>query len=307
MRLEFTYSFSDLKEALQPANASVRRKPRRWRALGQALFAAFAMFWVMMFFAVGPGSNKPWPLAGKPIDLLSDVFPSLVPAALFSALLVFAGWQSWRRSRFPPRPPGARRRPAGSRIVISVIFVLIVFSTIAFFERYEFLLWTPTRTERYLVSGGPWAVIVLLFAVFAIANHRWAIRAQWVGKPGWRRHKVVEIDAMGYLAVDELTQFRYGWGYFIGARETENLLVLTAEDSQQHIVPKRAFADVVDLQRCKMLLQSVITHTSFWPAEPTGFEMIPTPALPLSTIPAKTPEQAMHGGGSEPPAPSSPT
>ncbi|HEX5243489.1 MAG TPA: YcxB family protein [Tepidisphaeraceae bacterium] len=186
------------------------------------------------------------------------------------------------------------------------MILLIVFGTIALFEHAEFLLWTPTRTQRFLVSGGPWVVTILLLVVFGFANHRWTIRAKWL-TPGWRRPKVVEIDAMGYLVIDELTQFRYAWGYFTAARETENLLILVAEDSQRHIIPKRAFVSPADLHRCKALLQGVITNTSFWAAPPTGFEMIPTPVLPLPTLPVERSKREMDGRESDPTIPSAPT
>jgi hypothetical protein len=215
-------------------------------------------------------------------------------------------WKTLRGRRKAPSGPVPAERTLSAR-VIGAAFGLLLGALIVLLLHSDYVLpISPTRPQRILLSGGPWALAIALLIVSGKLQRRRAALNQWKTSPGWERPKTAEIDVFGYHVSDDVTRHHYAWPHFTRARETENLLILHAEDSRQHIIPKRAFANPAEIQQCRAMLQTFIGKTDFMVA-PGGFEVIPTPVLPLPGLPETTFQPATADTGTEPIVPSAAT
>ena len=309
MRLEFTYTFEDLRETLTAPQTAAQRAARKRRRIINLIC------WTLTFFSFGflvwssrssprrPSIlERPWILDGMPVDLVADVLPGVLAVAFLCIFVLLASWNIWRASRVKrPDPTANARHPVRQAIGI-VLGLLLAGSAILLTRRDAVLLWMPTRGERILASGGPGLAMIFLLILMGTLQRRWNIGKQWVSKPGWQRPRTIEMDGQGFRAWDAISRYEFSWPYFVRARETEHLLVLVGEDELQHMVPKRAFADAAEIERCRSLLQSMIGKVEFQ-VVPTGFEIMPQRVLPLPALELPAAENAQ----SEPVVQSSPT
>lgn len=279
MRIEFTYQLEDVREAMTPIAARRRSRTLR-RVISIVSWSVFALGMAFIWWIGRIAPSPPWALDGTPMDLISDVLPAALLGTFVCALMIIVAWKAWRGSRRVAIAEQSGKPTLSARIIGGLFGLLIAGTAYLLIVPSWVVLWTPTRTERILASAGPMALVIFLLIVAGKLQQRWNAAKQWVSKPGWKRPKVLELDASGYHISDALTRHDYAWASFIRARETENLLLLVAEDAQQHLVPKRAFSGPEELQRCRSLLQSMIAKTEFL-VQPTGFEVIPKPALPV--------------------------
>lgn len=299
MRLQFTYEIGDLKETLTPVITADRRRARMQRRILTVYIYTFsavcfgAMFWLR--------SLRPeplWELDGTPIDFVSDVLPGWLCAAYMCVIFCSVLTKSLRS----PKPSSTTippTRTVSARVIGAAFGLLVAALVLLFLDQAYVMPISPTRTQRILLSGGPWALTIILMIVSGSVRRRRSATIQWEKNPSWIRPKTMEIDACGYRVSDELAQLHYTWRYFISARETENLLILKAEDSRQHIIPKRAFSDPAQIQQCRAMLQTFIGKTEFM-VVPTGFEVIPKPVLPLPPLPQTSSQPATTQAGKDP-------
>lgn len=303
MRLEFTYTFEDLRETLTaPQTAAQRAARKRRRIVNLICWPVTALGFGLFIWASRFTPGVPWVLDGMPVDLVADVLPGVLAVAFLCIFVLLASWNTWRASRVKRPDPTAIARSLVTQVIGIILGLLIAASAILLTRRDVVLLWMPTRGERILASGGPGLAMIFLLIVMGTLQRRWNIGKQWVSKPGWQRPRTIELDAQGFRAWDAISRYDFSWAYFVKARETENLLVLVGEDELQHMIPKRAFADAAELERCRALLQSMIGKVEFQ-VTPTGFEILPQRVLPLPSLDFPAVEKA----GSEPVVQSSQT
>jgi hypothetical protein len=280
MRIEFTYQFEDVREALHP-DAARRRSRALRRIISIVSWSIFVLSMAFIYWLRQFTPSRPWALDGMPLDLISDVLPSALLGTFVCALMIIVAWKAWRGSRVAAAEVQPGKTTASARIIGGLLGFSVAGAIYLLIKPDWVIPWTPTRTQRILLSAGPMAVVILLLIMAGKLQQRWTAARHWVSKPGWKRPKVLELDATGYHISDALSRQHYAWASFVRARETGNLFILMAEDAQQYVVPKRAFSGPEELQQCRSLLQSMIAKTDFL-VQPTGFEVIPKPVLPLA-------------------------
>jgi len=182
--------------------------------------------------------------------------------------------------------------------------VVTALGTLTLLNRDWVIVWRPTREQLVLLEIGPWMVDLLLLVLLGHLHRRWSARQQWLSKPGWRRAKAIEMDEQGFSLLDAMSRVQHRWPYFRRARETANLIVLISEDGLQYLTPKRAFADPLDADRTRGLIQNMVPQTTFL-TRPGGFAVVPRPAIPLPPIdrherPDVAPLDAIPHGGDHP-------
>jgi hypothetical protein len=293
MRLEFTYTFADLQETLTaPQSAAQRASRKRRRIINMICWPVTALGFGVLIWASRFTPRRPWVLDGMPLDVVADVLPGVLAAAFLCLFVFLASWRAWRASRVKRPDPTANARGPVVQVIGIVLGLMIAGGTVLLTRKDAVLLWMPTRSERILASGGPGLAMIFLLIATATLHQRWNIRKLWVSKPGWLRPRTIEMDAQGFRAWDAISRYEFAWPYVVKARETENLLVLVGEDELQHMIPKRAFADAAEIERCRALLQSMIGKVEFQ-VTPTGFEILPQRVL---SLPALEPQAAQHAG-----------
>jgi hypothetical protein len=296
MRLEFIYTFADLQETLTaPQNAAQRAARKRRRIINLICWPFTILCFSFVIWASRFTPRRSWVLDGMPVDVVADVLPGVLAVAFLCIFVLLASWNTWRASRVKRPDPTATARSLVTQVIGIIVGLLIAGTAILLSQKDAVLLWMPTRAERILASGGPVVAMIVLLIVAGTLQRRWNIRKQWVSKPGWLRPRTIEMDAQGFRAWDAISRYEFFWPYFVKARETDNLLVLLGEDELQHMIPKRAFADGAEIERCRALLQSMIGKVEFQ-VMPTGFEILPQRVL---SLPALEP-QAAPPAGSEP-------
>jgi hypothetical protein len=284
MRLEFTYTFADLQETLTaPQNAAQRAARKRRRIINLICWPVTVLGFGLVAWAGRSSPRWPWVLDGMPLDMVTDVLPGMLAAAFVCLFVFLASWGAWRASRARRPDPAANTRNPVVQIIGMVFALLIAGGTVLLTQKDAVLLWMPTRSERILASGGPGLAMIFLLIAMATLHRRWSIRKQWVSKPGWLRPTTIEMDAQGFRVWDAISRYEFSWPYFVRARETAHLLVLSGEGEVQHIIPKRAFADLAEIERCRALLQSMIGKVEFQ-VTPTGFEVLPQRVLSLPAL-----------------------
>ena len=275
MRLEFSYRIEDVREAVQTALVPGSRKASKSRhLLGWFTFVLPAALW---FVAVNLPRGAPEPQEGPELDLLLVLMPAALPGVV---LLVFLGWSFFKQIRLRPvasREPGARAvlpsPTRGAAVIGMIIGGLFITAALWLTTPGPSILVHPSRP--LMVRVAMYVSIAEMFILFAYAKltARLAVRTQWNAKPTWRRAKVMTLDDAGFSISDALSRTDYRWEYFSKARETENLLVLHAEDGLMHLIPKRAIREG-ELDAARALIQNGIPDSKFL-VVPGGFAVLP--------------------------------
>jgi hypothetical protein len=220
-----------------------------------------------------------------PQDLLLEILPTGLPAAFVILIYLIALWKGWRKSKYGAVPGqsanlGKKRIARGLGMVIWIAIVIGLYALVDFGHS---VTWHPSQAQLIMVRLAPWGVVIAMTFALGILQRRWAPRQQWFAQPSWRRPKTIEMDGNGFQLSDPLMRTSLAWACFTRARETQNLLILTTQDGLNYLIPKRAFADPLDVDHCRALLQNVIPQTSFL-VLPGGFAVLPKPVIPLAEI-----------------------
>lgn len=293
MRVEFNYALDDLREVgiPQAQAGDVRKYRRRWIRGAIAWGIIVAMF-ALQYALFRTGVRLPEPERPED-DLLLEIIPPGIPAAFVLLIYGITMWRAWKTSRFrdPPRAPAAANPATRVKLIRATVFV--TFGAAAYFAIGigQSLTWHPSKTQLVLVRLAPWTLVVGAMILFGRLQLAWTPRKKWYTQPTWRRTKVIVLDERGFSMSDALTATQLSWAAFTSARETENLLVLQTEDGLQYVLPKRAFDETAEVERCRALLQNVIPKTTFL-VRPGGFAVLPKPVLPAIAQHPEAPQPA---------------
>lgn len=284
MRLEFSYTFDDLKEALMPEKYAANP-----RAYGRESIRGLVA-WPLLFLMIGVSfwlQNRlplqPQPAEIPPRELVLDLLPTVLPAVLVFLLLLMATWRAYQRSREGPVLTVSSGRKLVYQVIWMVVMGIFTLGVLTLLNRDWAIVWQPARGKLLLLEMGPWMIDLMLLVLLGQLQRRWSARQSWANKPGWRRPKVVQLDEHGFSMLDLVSRVQHRWPYFRRARETANLIVLISEDGLQYLIPKRAFADLLDADQARGLIQNMVAQTTFL-TRPGGFAVVPKPAIPLPLV-----------------------
>lgn len=282
MQLDFTYQLADLREAAVPERyaANPERYGRRWIwriplfALA-ALMAGFSL-WIQ---AMLPIAAVPQPAAVAAHDLRTELLPALIPGFYVCTMYLLAIWKTWRFSHDPNRATAGSTGWAVHAVRLSIGVICGVGLSKMISHDWD-SIWYPTTRQLIWTAAGPWVLVIVLMQILGVLQRRGPVQTRWRGEPGLRRPQTVILDDAGFHISDSLCSANVAWSCFKRARETKNLLILSAEGTSQILLPKRAFASAEDIVRCRSMLQNLIPTTRFL-VPPIGFAVLPTSVLPL--------------------------
>ena len=184
-RIQFTYTVEDLKETLAPPMNAARRAARTRRRIVNIIswiFAAVCIGWVLWIRSMVPA--LPWELDGMPIDFGSDVLPALLGASYIYLIFGTVAWKSLRRRGKGPQDSATGKSNFRLQLIGVWLGLVIAAGVLLLLHRDFILLISPTRTERILLSGGPWALAIALLIVSGKLHGCVAPRNQWRGSTG---------------------------------------------------------------------------------------------------------------------------
>jgi hypothetical protein len=261
MRLEYTPTIDDLREATTPATL---KKPGRmaqvWPIVSYAICMGVAVFDVLPQGAVFNrvfGIVVARPRYAPVQNLWATLVPPLVVVStLLAGLLV---------------PVVARKLPS-ARTVLGLL-------PLAWFLPFYFpeaaLRWHPTVTQQVAAGFIPWTVYFLVIRVRLIAQRRRSLRATWAKKTSLRRPHTAELTDEALTIDDGIVLHRFRWAHFKRYRETESLLLVTTVDGGNVFLPKRAVAGD-DLVRLRVAIQTHVADGTFLPHD-VAFPVLPLP------------------------------
>ena len=280
MRVEFDYTFADLKEGTTPENEGGSAHGARSNV---RILVSITLL-VAMFAAGGifvAGTSGELPASAAPQELSLTLLPSLVPAIIISliiALGIISGWRKASQRKAAPR----RSTPARAiAVVYFYVVVLVLTGAIVWVTTPSLALtWRPTRSQLIAVNLAPWAIIILALVLWGLLQPGWSVRQQWHGKPAWKRRRTIELSDEGIHISDELTDYRFRWGFFTRARETQNLLILQSEENLLYLIPKRAVPEE-QLDQLRGLICNKVPECKFL-TPPPAFPVLPKPVIPAA-------------------------
>jgi len=283
MQLEFSYELVDLRESRVPEKfaANPEKYARRWIPV----VVIWAIAATMGAFDVLLKKLSPAPPRVSPdviYNFRAEFLPALLPA-LYVYTLYFLMIRSTRRTAQNRKSASAVMRGRVTRVIYFLVCIALgVVAGMAIVGDWG-SSWRATPVQVVLITVAPWLLLIVLMQMLGFLLRRAKVVGEWRSNAAWGRPKLVKMDETGFLLRDQLYQINCAWPFFARARETKNLLILESEARAELLIPKRAFAHPADLDRCRSLLQNVISQTDFL-VRPIGFEVLPKPVLPLPPI-----------------------
>jgi hypothetical protein len=285
VQVEFSYEIADLRESQVPEAfaAKPEKYARRWIRtvviwMIAAVFGAIDV-WLNRMFPT-PSPSQPRMVA---YDFRLEFLPAILVAMYIISVYILTIRATWRGLRKGERIKGWNADPVARVFHILVSVAVGVVAGAAIYGQWD----SGAQLSPGLVvtlTLCPWVVLIVLMQVLGLLQRRAKLVGEWRLNPGWRRPKSARLDDHGFVLRDALYELSFTWAYFARARETKNLLILVSESGAEYLIPKRAFADPSDLERCRSLLQNVVPNTRFL-VRPIGFAVLPNPVLPLPGIP----------------------
>ncbi len=268
MRFTCALTVDDAVESAVPFQPDGRPAPRS--AVGWVMAVLFAA--LIGFLVLAPQARAQWHPRldddGQPIppqNLWVAVVPSLVPALLWGAFVLAMAVYQWRQVR---RGGGGRGTP-GRPIQPNVWVLLALLSPLLLFEVWRLptvaVTWYPTPAAAVTAGALPWAVVAGVGLIRIFTGVRRTARGQWANTPNAGRPATVDVTADGVRRTTEAVDVLYRWPAVVGYRETPNLLVLTLEDGQAVLLPKRAYSG--GEAELRSLIQTHVAAGTFLPRE----------------------------------------
>jgi hypothetical protein len=283
MRIEFNYTLDDLREVTVPEKYAHNVRRYRWRWVwGSAAWIVIGACAVFQFWLAHQSARLFQQRKHPPDDLMLELMPTCIPAAFVVLVYAITIWKGWRKSRFRPASVNGSlaKNNNTARIIRLVFWGGIGAIGYILVGLKESMTWHPSNAQLVLIRLAPWAVVIGQMLLLGQLQRRWLPRQQWFTQPNWRRPKTMVMEENGFSVMDALSSNQMSWAFFARARETENLLILVSHDGLQYVIPKRAFVDSAEVERCRALLQNMIPNISFL-VQPSGFAVLPKPVIPV--------------------------
>ena len=279
--LQFTYTPEDLIEGCG-ARPKAHKPSKNVKFFGWIVWGMALAFFVLL---TRQARQMPTPNpSGDKTVVLIDPWVTLAPSAL-SAIVVgtlFAALVLSERRNAKLSPP---QRAASANRAIRVALVICAASVIA----AVFILadaspptWQPSHFLLTLLSFAPWFLVLVALILWGTRAARRAVRTAFEKRPGFRRERTVELNSSGITTDDGMMHSHSKWQRYDRALETANTFALRDENGETTVLPKRAMVDRPDIiLTVRALLNNGIADCEFL-VQPTGFEVTPIPAIPLS-------------------------
>jgi hypothetical protein len=286
IELHFQYTINDLRDALTPERRSKRRikSSPRWQVITILVFAIPITCAGLYLNWTGRGPVTHSAEFLPPVrDLLFLLGASAAPALAVIGALSISLRRSARLLRRSRKPEEAAARPKVSFLLAAAFNAATALGTLLVLLPNATIPWEPPRVIAVLIGVGPWALAWIFLMVLNGVNRSRAVEIHWNMMPVLRRAKVLVLDDdEGHFMRDELSATTCRWPYFPRARETEMSLLLHDEEGRVHIIPKRAFADEVELARARGIIERHVKSVSFLPQR-SGFPVVMMPQQATTT------------------------
>jgi hypothetical protein len=292
MKLEYTPTLEDFKEAIAPSTAAAKggvpakKKPYFARGLfGWVLFLGLAIvLFCLMNMQQRAGSRASAQLAAagiavpqrSQINVWRILVPQIIPATFFTLFLLYGVTIFGRVRKKPANPPDREKRKGITKAATIVILVISLTPLVLLEEPFRI----DVDAEQFPVGYATlftWIGALLLILLLTRLATKNSLRNQWDANPSLRRAKAVEIDERGVRMIDDHSDFFFAWPMFENYRETTNIFCLTTDSRLFVYFPKRAFSSPAELDALCALLQNNIKTGQFLPRE------LRFPVVPLAT------------------------
>jgi hypothetical protein len=254
MQLRFTYTLEELAEAVVPPGTTARALQSPLKTMRDvALWLAVILLASLLYFVTRSVTAPQQP----PVDLVMALASAGLPTLLVVALLISVQAQTMRGS-WQVR----RRRITVMRHVASIIILSGMLLAVLAVLKGGPMIWHASRGAALLVTLMP-GVIALFFLILAgrLLPRNQLLR-QWESGV-FITPKTVELTSDSISFSDSAGDLHCRWSFFQHARETRNLLLLIARDERIFFIPKRAFADPLEVAAAKAIIQTNIPQAEF--------------------------------------------
>jgi hypothetical protein len=270
LRIEYTPTLADLKEALSPPAVAPSPKIARFISYTKAILATSFLIALAIFFYLlqkqklhlhvhVPNSSQPPSFNAAPQDLLATLIPSWIPCLLLLTLLLPNVYR--RRAKPNPDPvPQARRTKFDTNLFLSALLILVGFALVALVFPSISIPWHPTRDQQIGLGCLPWLILTAFLRLFF--SRQQSILRLWNANSVLRSPATADFDPAGLTVTQEFISVHFQWPHFATFRETTNLFLLITRDNNIHFFPKRALPDPQSLDALRNHLQSVLPHGS---------------------------------------------
>lgn len=282
IELHFEYSFEDYREAGAAHQARLVTRQLRTRRSGLLCWAV-AILLLITLFLLHYGRTY----SRQTFALAAHAMLTLLPWASLVIIMVLLN----------------RAAAKSLSHAKTLLMVVTAGTTVA----AAGLLWVRNLTPPPADSGALATLIAWTVLVVLTASTYWNLtgdrpyRRGWDGQQNLHPPKSMTIRDDRIVVQDALVRQEYHWAAFRRVEQTPNLYVLYVSDLAFHMLPKRAFAGVQQMQTFEALAdQQVNGRTRAFPVLPVDPApgLAQPPPLPPSSAPAKT------GAVPGPPSPS---
>jgi len=267
MILNYQTTFDEYSEASKAVGARTAKK--RKKSGRQQWFMVFAAAYFVAAVWIWD-----WLLPSQPFTVLFHLY---APFALRSiGMLIIVGAMTLLTGTLP--------RPS-HRSILRLWSPLVTLGILALYFFLQRMSFTGRSLGKWdwslLLPHTTWTAIYLYVAAVTTWTNRKRVENVWNEVPGLARAKTADITADGVVIKDDVSEVRYFWNAFVDFEETPNLFLLLTSAKTMVCIPKRAFADDVELNAMRALsdLMPRSDHRAF-PLEPTSAPNTPPPPLP---------------------------
>jgi len=252
VEVRFTLTFDEYLEASgihhsrQMAPRTKRRKRFRRAVWSIALVeAVFFLLWMPSLWFLVVRSMAPQLLR----QLLGAFSAACLPIAPWVGLIVFSLLYSVAK-RNPKRIGWTLGLPGLAFAMLGVLMFLLA----SLYEPAHFPAGNAVRftggTAPYTVGNFTgWGVFLFLW-LFTAATAPSALRKMWNQQANLHRPTTVQFRRESFIQYDDLSRVSHLWSGIFKVVDKPSMLLIYANELMFHIIPKRAFADPAELDRC---------------------------------------------------------
>jgi hypothetical protein len=276
--LDYTLTYDEFAEAHRAHRTPIRtQKPRSWRTLLGGIATALGLLIFLALTTLRPIPNTP---PGRHEFFIDPTIPIvLIPHACVAAFL----WLVFRRS------PALRKSACLIYLALALGAALVAYSNYLDRQLPPPPPPPPSPNSNSLQLFLPLLSWILVFAAVWVALYRILRnfgRAEWDGNPSLQHPVKLTITPTTLVFRQQDRQTEYRWPAFVKYRQSPNLFLLYVSESGFEIIPRRAFADLLELHAFEELLRSTLPTP-----DPTSIippRILPPPPLPIHLQPLES-------------------